>query len=133
MVAHTVLLDFTVSPNVIADIDKRSNLKLTIANVLNDNFNGLKPFTEANIEGSFIVLYTGPRGSLITVRGYPEGLVTVNIEYYKRDEEEALLTFEVYIYFLLIYLSICSFVYSNEKFVVCQNLFMYQLGEIINH
>lgn len=96
MVAHTVLLDFTVSTNVIADADKRSNLKSAIANVLNDHFNGLKPFTEANIDGSFIILYTGPRGSLITVRGYPEGLVTINVEYYKRDEDDALLTFQVY-------------------------------------
>ncbi|KAK0171397.1 hypothetical protein PV328_009135 [Microctonus aethiopoides] len=94
MVAHTVLLDFTVSTNVIADADKRSNLKSAIANVLNDHFNGLKPFTEANIDGSFIILYTGPRGSLITVRGYPEGLVTINVEYYKRDEDDALLTFQ---------------------------------------
>lgn len=95
MVAHTVLLDFTVSANVIADLDERSSLKTTIANVLGDHFNGLKTLTELNIDGSLVILYTGPRGSLITVRGYPEGLITVNVEYYKRDDEEALLTFEV--------------------------------------
>lgn len=95
MVAHTVLLDFTVSSSMIADIEKRSNLKSTIANVLAEHFTGLKPLTESNIDGSLLVLYTGPRGSLITVRGYTEGLVTLNIEYYKQDDEEALLTFEV--------------------------------------
>lgn len=95
MVAHTVLLDFTVSGNVIADVEKRSNLKSRIANVLSEHFVGLKPLTESNIDGSLLVLYTGPRGSLITVRGYSEGLITVNIEYYKRDDEEALLSFEV--------------------------------------
>ncbi|XP_066603609.1 spermine synthase isoform X2 [Prorops nasuta] len=94
MVAHTVLLDFTVSANVIADLEKRSNLKSTIANVLSEHFIGLKPLTELNIDGSLLILYTGPRGSLITVRGYTEGLVTLNIEYYKQDEEEALLSFE---------------------------------------
>ncbi|XP_034949638.1 spermine synthase isoform X1 [Chelonus insularis] len=94
MVAHTILLDFTVSSNVIADVDKRSNLKSTIANVLNDYFTGLKPLTEATVDESFIVLYTGPKSSLITVRGYPEGLITINVEYYKEDEEEALLSFE---------------------------------------
>lgn len=95
MVAHTVLLDFTVSANVIADKEKRSNLKSTIAGVLSEHLIGLKLLTESNVDGSLLVLYTGPRGSLITVRGYCEGLVTVNIEYYKRDDEEALLSFEV--------------------------------------
>ncbi|XP_043269615.1 spermine synthase isoform X1 [Venturia canescens] len=94
MVAHTVLLDFTVSANVIVDLDERSNLKSTIANVLGDHFNGLKTLTELNIERSFVILYAGPKGSLITVRGYPEGLITLNVEYYKQDDEEALLTFD---------------------------------------
>ncbi|XP_017883316.1 spermine synthase-like isoform X3 [Ceratina calcarata] len=95
MVAHTVLLDFSVSSDVVLDEKKRSNLKSAIANVLQEHFNGLKPLTESNIDGSFLVLYTGPKGSLITVRGYTEGLITINIEYYKRDEEEALLDFEL--------------------------------------
>lgn len=95
MVAHTVLLDFTVSSNMIADMEQRSGLKSAIANVLSEHFVGLKPLTESNIDGSLLVLYTGPRGSLITVRGYTEGLITLNIEYYKQDDQEALLTFEV--------------------------------------
>ncbi|XP_018052871.1 PREDICTED: spermine synthase isoform X1 [Atta colombica] len=95
MVAHTVLLDFTVSSSVIADMEKRSGLKSAIANVLAEHFTGLKPLTESNIDGSLLILYTGPRGSLITVRGYTEGLITLNIEYYKQDDQEALLTFEL--------------------------------------
>lgn len=95
MVAHTVLLDFTVSGSMIADVEKRSNLKTAISNVLAEHFTGLKPLTESNIDGSLLILYTGPRGSLITVRGYTEGLITLNIEYYKQDDEEALLNFEV--------------------------------------
>ncbi|XP_025993706.2 uncharacterized protein LOC105201107 isoform X5 [Solenopsis invicta] len=98
MVAHTVLLDFTVSSSVIADMEKRSGLKSAIANVLAEHFAGLKPLTESNIDGSLLVLYTGPRGSLITVRGYTEGLITLNIEYYKQDDQEALLTFEQWRY-----------------------------------
>ncbi|XP_014467621.1 PREDICTED: spermine synthase isoform X2 [Dinoponera quadriceps] len=98
MVAHTVLLDFTVSGSMIADVEKRSNLKSAISNVLAEHFTGLKPLTESSIDGSLLVLYTGPRGSLITVRGYTEGLITLNIEYYKQDDEEALLTFEQWRY-----------------------------------
>jgi spermine synthase len=95
MVAHTVLLDFTVSANQILDLEKRANLKSNITNVLKEHLVGLKHLTESNIDGSLIVLFSGPKNSLITVRGYTEGLVTVNIEYYKPDDEEALLSFEV--------------------------------------
>lgn len=97
MVAHTVLLDFTVSSNTIVDSEKRSNLKSSIANVLKEHFVGLKTLMESYMDGSLLVLYTGPRGSLITIRGYPEGLITVNVEYYKHDDEDALLSFEVII------------------------------------
>ncbi|XP_026670966.1 uncharacterized protein LOC108626892 isoform X1 [Ceratina calcarata] len=107
MVAHTVLLDFSVSSDVVLDEKKRSNLKSAIANVLQEHFNGLKPLTESNIDGSFLVLYTGPKGSLITVRGYTEGLITINIEYYKRDEEEALLDFELPLMDIKCEISVC--------------------------
>ncbi|KAG7202368.1 hypothetical protein KM043_018694 [Ampulex compressa] len=98
MVVHTVLLDFTVPTTVITDLEKCSHLKTAIGNVLNEHFVGVKPLTEWNVDGSLLILYTGPRGSLITVRGYTEGLVTLNIEYYKQDDEEALLSFEQWRY-----------------------------------
>jgi hypothetical protein len=44
---------------------------------------------------SFIVLLTGDRGTHITLRGFPQGIVTCNTEYYKEDEEKPLLLFEV--------------------------------------
>ncbi|XP_012260198.1 spermine synthase isoform X2 [Athalia rosae] len=94
MVAHTVLLDFTVSSNMVSDVEKRSNLKSTIAHTLREHIDNLKPLTETNIEGSLLLLYTGAKGSLITVRAYPKGLITVNIEYFKEDNEEALFKFE---------------------------------------
>ncbi|XP_011502998.1 PREDICTED: spermine synthase isoform X1 [Ceratosolen solmsi marchali] len=94
MVAHTVLLDFTVPTNQILDIEKQANLKSNITNVLKEHLVGLKHLTESSIDGSLVILFSGPKSSLITVRGYTEGLVTVNIEYYKPDDEEALLSFE---------------------------------------
>ncbi|KAL7305890.1 spermine synthase isoform X2 [Trichogramma pretiosum] len=94
MVAHTVLLDFTVPSSQVMDVEKRANLKANITNVLEEYFVGLKNLTESNVNGSLLILFTGPKGSLITVRAYPEGLVTVNIEYYKQDDEDAILDFK---------------------------------------
>ena len=95
MVAHTILLDFTVSSNQILDVDKRANLKANITNVLKEHFVDVKYLTETNIDGSLLILYTGPKGSLITVRGYIQGLVTLNVEYFKQYDEDTLLPFKV--------------------------------------
>lgn len=56
---------------------------------------GLKRQQTFGFAGSFIVLLTGDRGTHVTFRGFPQGLVTCNIEYYKEDEEKPLLLFEV--------------------------------------
>lgn len=70
-------------------------MKANITNVLKEHFIGLKHLTESSVDGNLLILFTGPRSSIITVRGYPEGLVTINIEYFKQDDDEALLSFEV--------------------------------------
>jgi spermine synthase len=56
---------------------------------------GLKRQQTLSFAGSFIVLLTGDRGTHVTFRGFPQGLLTCNIEYYKEDEEKPLLLFEV--------------------------------------
>jgi spermine synthase len=63
--------------------------------VLSSYVPGLKRQHIFNFAGSFIVLLTGDRGTHVTLRGFPQGLVTCNIEYYKEDEEKPLFLFEV--------------------------------------
>jgi hypothetical protein len=63
--------------------------------VLADYLPGLKRQQMFSFAGSFIVLLTGDKGTLVTLRGFPQGLVTCNIEYYREDEEKPLLLFEV--------------------------------------
>jgi hypothetical protein len=63
--------------------------------VLSSYVPGLKRQHMFNFAGSFIVLLTGDRGIHVTLRGFPQGLVTCNIEYYKEDEEKPFILFEV--------------------------------------
>jgi spermine synthase len=63
--------------------------------VLANYIPGLKRQQTVSFAGSFIVLLTGDRGTHVTLRGFPQGLVTCNIEYFKEDEEKPLLLFEV--------------------------------------
>jgi hypothetical protein len=63
--------------------------------VLSSYVPGLKRQHTFNFAGSFIVLLTGDRGTHVTLRGFPQGIVTCNIEYYKEDEDKPLFLFEV--------------------------------------
>lgn len=45
--------------------------------------------------GGNLSVYLGPRGSIVTIRLYPNGLVTTNIDYYLNEGENPLLTLEV--------------------------------------
>ena len=69
---------------------------------------GLKRQLVYNFADSFILLLTADRGTHITLRGFPQGLVTCNIEYYKDDEEKPLLLFEVFIFHIHSYSSLMS-------------------------
>lgn len=47
--------------------------------------------TELKLEGGSLKLLTGKKGSTVSVRLFDRGLVTVNIEYYKEENEEPLI------------------------------------------
>ena len=76
-------------------LEESKSLQDDMEEVLSSYVPGLKRQQILNFAGSFIVLLTGDRGTHVTLRGFPQGLVTCNIEYYKEDEEQPLLVFEV--------------------------------------
>jgi len=45
--------------------------------------------------GDNVAIYSGPRASIINIRAYSNGLITVNVDYYLGDGEKPLLTLEV--------------------------------------
>jgi len=79
----------------VAYSEESKSLQDDMEEVLSSYVPGLKRQQILNFAGSFIVLLTGDRGTHVTLRGFPQGLVTCNIEYYKEDEEQPLLVFEV--------------------------------------
>lgn len=93
MAINTILLDLSVDPEKIAE---KTALKLAIESVLAKFIAELKESYSTSFQGGgFLSGYTGVLDSFVTVRGFPRGLVAVNIEYYKDDDAEPLLTFEV--------------------------------------
>nr|CAD7605249.1 unnamed protein product [Timema genevievae] len=49
---------------------------------------------ETRMEDGFLEILKGKNNLLVSLRGYPQGLFCINIEYYKNDDEESRLTFE---------------------------------------
>lgn len=103
MAVNTILLDFSVNTSKITDSKEREVLKESIEKVLSTFISELKLEHETEMAGGgFLVVLTATRGTFITVRGFPQGLVSINIEYYKGDSEEHIISFQVGIYICFI-------------------------------
>ncbi|KAG8328856.1 hypothetical protein J6590_100058 [Homalodisca vitripennis] len=92
MAINTILLDLSVDA---LKIIEKTALLLTIQEVLSKFIPDLKETNSMSFGGGgFLCTYTAARDSFITVRGFPQGLVSINVEYYREDGDESLLPFE---------------------------------------
>ncbi|XP_063242932.1 spermine synthase [Bacillus rossius redtenbacheri] len=95
MAANTILVDFSVSRAAITDSGQKKGLKNGIRTVLSAYLPGLKnKYSDELEDGSFVELLQGDEGVLVSLRGYAQGLVTCSIEYFKRDGDKPVLTYE---------------------------------------
>ncbi|XP_073983397.1 spermine synthase isoform X2 [Rhodnius prolixus] len=91
MAVNTILLDFTVKPSQLP----YSQQEDLMTNVLENFFPHLTKVHKREMEdGGFLLFFTAIRGSFLSVRSFPQGLITINIEYYKQDSEEEILSFK---------------------------------------
>lgn len=95
MAVNTILLDFSVDPNQIKNDSQQSIMSTNIENVLRDYLTNLKLSCTIPIEGGLFKLYTSDFGATTNVRIFSNGLITINIEYFKADKQEPMFTFEV--------------------------------------
>lgn len=95
MSVQTVLLDFSIDPARLGDESGQKTVFSLLETVLKDYVPGLILVADIKIDGGSLKLLTGKRGTSVTVRLFDRGLVTVNIEYYKEDNEEPLISFKV--------------------------------------
>ncbi|KAL1131402.1 hypothetical protein AAG570_011019 [Ranatra chinensis] len=91
MSVNTVLLDFTLkSEDVLSDEQEEALCKVLSAAVPN--------VTKINSvvlnDGGKLLLFTAAKESFITVRSFPKGVLTINIEYFKEDKEEQFFNFQ---------------------------------------
>ncbi|XP_075232561.1 spermine synthase isoform X1 [Lycorma delicatula] len=95
MAVNTIMLDFSVSASKVTDNKERQVLKESVQKVLSSFVSELKLEYETEMSGGgFLIVLSATRGTFITLRGFPQGIISVNIEYYKGDSDEHLLSFQ---------------------------------------
>lgn len=95
MAVNTILLDFSVDPNCVKNDNQLSVISTNVENVLRDYLTNMKLQNNMMLDDSLFKLYSGDLGVICTVRVFNNGLVTINIEYYKGDKQEPLIDYEV--------------------------------------
>nr|XP_049703029.1 spermine synthase isoform X1 [Helicoverpa armigera] len=91
MSVQTLLLDFSLDPARLGDESGQKTVFGQLETVLKEYIPNLILAAEIKLEGGSLKLLTGKKGTTVSVRLFDRGLVTVNIEYYKEENEEPLI------------------------------------------
>lgn len=94
MSANTVLFDFSLEPARISDEQSRKDILKIIVSKLNSYFPGAKVIYELTTDDGFLCILQD-KEVLFHVRFFLEGLITINIEYYRKKDESEKINFEV--------------------------------------
>ncbi|XP_064071177.1 spermine synthase isoform X1 [Vanessa tameamea] len=94
MSVQTILLDFSMDPARLGDESGQKAVFSQLETVLKDYVPNLILAADIKIDGGSLKLLTGKKGTTVSVRLFDRGLVTVNIEYYKEDNVEPLISFK---------------------------------------
>lgn len=96
MSVNTVLLDFSIEPSTISDEIKQKDLLKMIIEILEKYFpQNLKIIWETTTSDGYLFIFNERDGVILTLRFFNVGLITINIEYYKIDQESPIISFEV--------------------------------------
>ncbi|CAK1604564.1 unnamed protein product [Parnassius mnemosyne] len=94
MSVQTLLLDFSVDPARLGDESGQKAVFGQLETVLKDYIPNLILAADIKVDGGSLKVLTGKKDTTVSVRLFDRGLVTINIEYYKEDNEEPLISFK---------------------------------------
>lgn len=94
MAVNSILLDFSVDPSLAKSEASLSVLSTNIENVLRDFLTGLKAASSFEVEDSLVKVFTASHGAVVNLRMFNNGLVILNIDYYKGEKQEPLLSID---------------------------------------
>lgn len=95
MAANTVLLDFSIEPSRIADEASRKDMLKVIKENLEKYFSNLKIIYDMLVDDGYLCILSDTAATIFTIRFFNEGLITINIEYWKKEDDSQRISFEV--------------------------------------
>lgn len=95
MSVQTVLIDFSLDAARVADERAQRDVLQLVKVGLDKYFGQLKFVCDVPTADGRLSIFSDRELTVITVRVFVVGLLTVNIEYYKRDDEAPAFTFDV--------------------------------------
>ncbi|EAA11793.4 spermine synthase isoform X2 [Anopheles merus] len=95
MSANSILLDFSLDPARIIDEVSRKDIVRVCKEGLEKYLAGLKiSYDMLTTDGYLCILSETGTGTIVTIRFFEQGLITINVEYYRKDGDEAKISFE---------------------------------------
>ncbi|XP_065085773.1 spermine synthase isoform X2 [Ochlerotatus camptorhynchus] len=94
MSANSVLLDFSLDPTRINDELSRKDVVKLCKEHLEKFISGLKITYDMLTDDGYLCILNAPGAIITTIRFFNQGLITINIEYYRADCEAPKISFE---------------------------------------
>ena len=95
MSVQTVLLDFSIEPSRIEDEASRKDLVKLLEQGLSEYFPNLKMIYEVITADGYLCLFSDKQTVFFNTRLFNHGIITINVEYFKAENEQQKLTFDV--------------------------------------
>lgn len=94
MSANSVLLDFSLDPTRINDEVSRKDIVKLCKEHLEKYISGLKIVYDMLTEDGYLCILNAPGAVITTIRFFNQGLITINIDYYRGECEAPKISFE---------------------------------------
>lgn len=95
MSAQTILLDFSIEASRIEDELSLKEVAKKLEKGLMEYFPKLKLIFETSTTDGYYYLYSENQTILLNARFFTHGLITLNIEYFKGEQDQPILSFDV--------------------------------------
>uniref|UniRef100_A0A1A9WCZ6 PABS domain-containing protein n=1 Tax=Glossina brevipalpis TaxID=37001 RepID=A0A1A9WCZ6_9MUSC len=94
MTAQTILFDFTVDKERTTDAKERQEIAKLLRHELEHIFPQLNLMYQMPMEHGYYSVLSENQDTIITMRIFQQGLVTINVEYYLENGKEPLMSFD---------------------------------------
>lgn len=95
MAANSVLLDFSIEPTRITDELSRKDIVKVFKENVEKYFGNLTIVYDMLVDDGYLVILRDNTGVILSLRFFNEGLITLNIEYFKKESQPQKISFEV--------------------------------------